>query len=78
MVNKKEFQHVELKNCSFSRISAIAINFFFRAGLGTFVLIVYAHSYCARNSCRNAMLRHARARAQRKKSIHIKGWHPLR
>ena len=28
-------------------------------------------------SCRNAMLRHARARAQRKKSIHIKGWYPL-
>ena len=23
---------------------------------------------------RNAMLRHARARAQRKKSIHMKGW----
>ena len=46
--------------------------------LRTFALIVYAHPYCARNSCRNAMLRHARARTQRKKSIHIKGWHPLR
>ena len=45
--------------------------------LRTFTLIVYAHPYCARNSCRNAMLRHARARAQRKKSIHIKGWYPL-
>ena len=31
--------------------------------LRTFALIVYAHPYCARNSCRNAMLRHARARA---------------
>ena len=42
--------------------------------LRTFALIVYAHPYCARNPCRNAMLRHARARAQRKKSIHMKGW----
>ena len=42
--------------------------------LRTFALIVYAHPYCARNSRRNAMLRHARARAQRKNSIHMKGW----
>ena len=41
-------------------------------------LIVYAHPYCARNSCRNAILRHARARAQRKKSVLMKGWYPLR
>ena len=40
----------------------------------TFALIVYAHPYRARNSCRNGMLRHARARAQRTKSIHIKGF----
>ena len=47
---------------------------FFSFMLRTFALIVYAHPYCARNSCRNAMLRYARARAQRKKSIHMKGW----
>ena len=41
--------------------------------LRTFALIVYAYPYCASNSCRNAMLRHARARAQRKKSIHMMG-----
>ena len=41
--------------------------------LRTFAPIVYAHPYCARNSCRNAMLRHAQAR-KRKKSIHMKGW----
>ena len=46
--------------------------------LRTFALIVYAHPYCARNSCRNAMLRHTRARVQKKKSIHMKGWYPLR
>ena len=46
--------------------------------LRTFALIVYAHPYWVRNSCHNAMLRHARARAQRKKSIYIKGWYPLR
>ena len=46
--------------------------------LRTFALIVYAHPYCARNSCRNAMARHARARALRKKSIHMKGWYPFR
>ena len=47
--------------------------------LRTFALIVYAHPYCARNSCRNVMLRHARARtrAQRKKSIYMKGWYSL-
>ena len=28
--------------------------------LRTFALIIYAHPYCARNPCRNAMLRHAR------------------
>ena len=33
--------------------------------LRTFEPIVYAHPYCARNSCRNGMLRHARALAQR-------------
>ena len=37
------------------------------AGLRTFALIVYAHPYCARNSCRNAMLRHARTRGARAK-----------
>ena len=41
--------------------------------LRTVALIVYAHPYCARNSCHNAMLRHAGAHVQRKKSIHMKG-----
>ena len=41
--------------------------------LRPFALIVYAHPYYARNLCPNGMLRHARARAQRKKSIHMKG-----
>ena len=39
---------------------------------------VRANCYCARNSCRNAVLRHARARAQSMKSILMKGWYPLR
>ena len=42
--------------------------------LRKFALIAYAHPYCARNSCRNGMLRHARERAQKKKSIYMKGW----
>ena len=33
-------------------------------GLRTFALIVYAHPYCARNSCRNTMLHHARGCAK--------------
>ena len=49
---------------------------FSKPDLRTFALIVYAHPYCARSSCRNAMLHHARACAQRKKSIHMKGWYP--
>ena len=32
--------------------------------LRTFALIVYAHPYCARNPCRNAMIRHARAQKE--------------
>ena len=31
----------------------------------SFALIVYAHPYCASNSCRNAVLRHARERAKK-------------
>ena len=40
--------------------------------LRTFALIVYAHPYCARNSCRNATLRHASsARAEETFQPHI-------
>ena len=44
------------------------------SSLRTLALIVYAHPYCARNSRRNAMLRHARARVQMTKSVHMKEW----
>ena len=41
-------------------------------GLRTFALIVYAHPYCARNSCRNATPRHASsARAEETFQPHI-------
>ena len=46
--------------------------------LRTLAPIFCAHPYCARNSCRNAMLHQARARAQSKKYIHMKEWYPLR
>ena len=40
--------------------------------LRTFALIVYAHPYCARNSCRNATPRHASsARADETFQPHI-------
>ena len=40
--------------------------------LRTFALIVYAHPYCARNSCRNATPRHASsARAEETFQPHI-------
>ena len=45
-----------------------------RVLLKTLALIVFAHPYCARTSYRNAMQRHAQARAQEKKSKHIKGF----
>ena len=36
----------------------------------TFTLIVYAHPYCACNSRRNAILRHALARAKEEICLH--------
>ena len=36
------------------------------------------HPYCACNLCRNAMLCHTGTPMQRKKSVHMKGWYPLR
>ena len=43
------------------------------AHLRAFALIVYAHPYCARNSCRNATPRHASsARAEETFQPHIR------
>ena len=44
---------------------------FFFDLLRTFTLIVYAHPYCARNSCRNATPRHASSTRAEELSNHI-------
>ena len=73
MIQKKIVKIMTFKNYSEkSRPLFVALKILNIYELRTFALIVYAHPYCARNSCRNATPRHASsARAEKTFQPHI-------